>query len=162
MRRLLGLFLVSLVLLPTSVAAHTNTVEVDPADGAIVEKLPPEATMTFGETPTQVNVVLADPEGTVRKLTPEVDGSTVAVRLPAAGPRGDYTLSYRVVSADGHPVSGSSTFTVTTGPAPTTTPTATVDPAAAQATTPWATLAIAGGAALVALAAGLLFWLMRR
>ena len=31
------------------------------------------------------------------------------------GPSGDYTVAYRVVSADGHPVSGRLSFTVGTG-----------------------------------------------
>lgn len=166
MRRCLGLFLISLVLVPTAAAAHSNLVETNPADGAVLEKLPAEATVTLGEAPKKADVVLEAPDGTVHKLQTQVADTTITAELPSTGPRGDYALSYRVVSADGHPVTGSATFTVTTGSAPVAT---TPSPAGAAPTAAtdgsesgWSSLALAGGAALVALAAGLLFWLMRR
>lgn len=166
MRRFLGWVLVLLVLTPTAAAAHANWVKTSPDHGATLDSLPAEATVSFSEAPTKADVVLRDPDGTVHGLSPRVNGATVTVQLPATGPRGDYTLSYRVVSADGHPVSGSTTFTVTTGPAPTVqtpAPRETTTPVPGQAeASAWSTLAMAGGAALVALAAGVLFWLIRR
>ncbi len=117
-RRRLGLLLVPLVLVPTAAAAHSNWVDTNPEHGATVETLPAEATVTVNEAPQKADVVLARPDGKVDKLKSQIVGSTVKVRLPASGPRGAYTLSYRVVSADGHPVSGSTTFTITTGPTP--------------------------------------------
>lgn len=121
-RRCLGVFLVLLVFAPSSAAAHSNRVETNPPDGATLQTLPAEATVTFDEAPKTADVVLAKPDGKVDKLKTEVAGSTIKAQLPADGPRGVYTLSYRVVSADGHPVSGSVTFGVTTGPAPGTHP----------------------------------------
>jgi methionine-rich copper-binding protein CopC len=117
-RRCLGVFLVLLVLAPSSAAAHSSRVEADPTDGATLKALPAEATLTFDEAPKTADVVLARPDGKVDKLKTKVVGSTIMARLPGGGPRGVYTLSYRVVSADGHPVSGSITFGVTSGPAP--------------------------------------------
>ena len=117
-RRRLGLLLVPFVLVPTAASAHSNWVETNPAHGATVETLPAEATVTVNEAPQKADVVLARPDGKVVKLKSRVVGSTVKVRLPPSGTRGAYTLSYRVVSADGHPVSGSTTFTVTSGPTP--------------------------------------------
>jgi methionine-rich copper-binding protein CopC len=165
-RRCLGVFLISLVLFPTAATAHTNLVETNPADGAVLEDLPAEATVTLGAGPQRADVVLEAPDGTVHKLRTRVADTTITADLPSTGPRGDYTLSYRVVSADGHPVTGSATFTVKAGPEPVATtpspdetaPTATADGSASG----WSSLALAGGAALVALAAGFLFWLMRR
>lgn len=119
-RRRIGLFLLMLVLIPSSAAAHSSRVETNPEHGATLEMLPAEATVTFNEAPKTADVVLAGPDGRLAKLKTQVVGSTVKVRLPANGPRGAYTLSYRIVSADGHPVSGSVTFRVTTGPAPST------------------------------------------
>ena len=46
--------------------------------------------------------------------TVDVRGRTVDVRLPHGGP-GAYTVVYRVVSKDGHPVSGRVSFTVAGG-----------------------------------------------
>lgn len=164
MRRCLGLFLISLVLFPTGATAHTNVVETNPADGAVLDTLPAEATVTLGETPKKTDFVLETPDGTVHKLRPQVADTTITAELPSTGPRGEYALSYRVVSADGHPVTGSATFTVTTGPAPAATASAPGETArpADEAESAWSTLALAGAAALVALTAGLLFWLMRR
>ena len=115
-RRRLGLLLVPFVLIPTAASAHSNWVETNPEHGATVETLPTEATVTVNEAPQRANVVLARPDGRIVKLKSQIVGSMVKVRLPANGPRGVYTLSYRVVSTDGHPVSGSTTFTVTSGP----------------------------------------------
>lgn len=115
-RRSLGLLLLVLLLAPTAAAAHSNSVETKPEQGANLETLPAEASVTFNEPPQTASVVLKSPDGTVHKLKTTVAGSTITVQLPADGPRGAYTLSYRVVSADGHPVSGSVRFTVTTGP----------------------------------------------
>lgn len=165
MRRCLGLFLVSLVLTPTAATAHGGGVKTNPDHGEVLEQLPAEATVSFGQAPTKADVVLETPAGTVVKLKTQISDTTVTVVLPPTGPRGDYTLSYRVVSADGHPVDGSATFTVTTGPEPAATtpaPAETVRPSTADGTGGWSSLAMAGGAALIALAAGLLFWLMRR
>ena len=114
------MFVLLLLLIPSSAAAHSSRVETNPEHGATLETLPAEATVTFNEAPKTAGVVLARPDGKVDKLKTQVVGSTVKVRLPANGPRGAYTLSYRVVSADGHPVSGSVTFRVTAGPAAST------------------------------------------
>lgn len=116
-RRCLGIFLFAVVFVPSGAAAHSNSVETNPADGARLEALPAEATLTFNEPPKTADVVLAGPGGEVRKLNSQIVGSAIKAQLPPTGPRGSYTLSWRVVSADGHPVSGSTTFTVTPRPA---------------------------------------------
>lgn len=134
-RRCLGLFLLALLLVPSPAAAHSDSVETNPTDGARLRTLPAEATMTFNEAPKQADVVLARPDGKVDKLAAQVIGSRVTARLPANGARGPYTLSYRVVSADGHPVSGSVSFTITTGPVPTT-PRPTPSPTPSTSSTP--------------------------
>ena len=147
-RRRLGLLFVLLILVPSAAAAHSSWVETSPAEGDHLKTLPAEATVTISEEPQQANVVLARPDGRVDKLKARIVGSTIKVPLPADGPRGAYTLSYRVVSADGHPVSGSTTFTVTTGPAPSiaspeASATPTADPSAEPARGPFVPIVIA-------------------
>ena len=119
-RRCLGMFLLALLFVPLPASAHSSEVLTNPDDGARLESLPAEATMAFGEAPETADVVLASPDGKVHKLPSKIVGTVVLVRVPPSGPRGMYKLSYRVVSADGHPISGSSTFTITTGPTPST------------------------------------------
>lgn len=136
-RRCLGVFLVLLAIAPSSAAAHSSRVDTNPPDGATLKTLPTEATVTFDEAPKTADVVLARPDGKVDKLKTQVAGSTIKAQLPANGPRGVYTLSYRVVSADGHPVSGSVTFGVTTGPAPGTRPEPTPSPSSSMSDAAW-------------------------
>jgi methionine-rich copper-binding protein CopC len=136
-RRCLAVFLFCLVLVPSSAVAHSSAVETNPEDGATLERLPAEASVTFDEAPKTADVVLARPDGKVDTLKTQVAGSTIKAQLPADGPRGVYTLSYRVVSADGHPVSGSITFGVTTGPAPGARPEPTPSPSSSTSDTAW-------------------------
>jgi len=136
-RRCLGVFFVLLVLAPSSAVAHSSRVATNPSDGATLKTLPAEATVTFDEAPKTADVVLARPDGKVDKLKTQVAGSTIKAQLPADGPRGVYTLSYRVVSADGHPVSGSITFGVTTGPAPGARPEPTPSPSPSMSDDAW-------------------------
>jgi methionine-rich copper-binding protein CopC len=134
--RRLALILISLVLVPSSAAAHSNSVDTNPEDGATLETMPAEATVTFNEAPKTASVVLARPDGQIDKLTTDVAGSTIRVRLPADGPPGVYTLSYRVVSADGHPISGSVKFSVRSGVTPSTAPSAAASDEAPAAESP--------------------------
>ena len=157
-RRCLGPLFVLLVLIPSAATAHSNWVETDPEEGTSLTKLPAEATVTVSEEPQKADAVLARPDGKVDNLKAQIVGSTIKVKLPATGPRGAYTLSYRVVSADGHPVSGSTTFTVTTGPAPsaeapaTPTPTPTPTPHATAEAARGPLVPIAIGVAILGVA----------
>jgi hypothetical protein len=59
--------------------------------------------------------VVTGPDGSrATSGKPRVDAATVRQPL-ATGPAGDYTVAYRVVSEDGHPVTGELTFTVSGG-----------------------------------------------
>ena len=112
----------ALIVLPAAPAsAHAELIGSSPKDGATVKTLPRQVQLEFSEeigTPAFVEVKAAD--GTdVTAGDPDVLGATVTVPLTGAGPAGSYTIDYRVVSADGHPVSDELTFDVTTGASPT-------------------------------------------
>ena len=70
----------------------------------------------FGEEilPEGNAVTLTDVEADTRlEVGPvEVEGDTVSVAWPPASPAGEFRAAYRVVSADGHPIDGTITFTV--------------------------------------------------
>lgn len=166
MFRYLGILLVVVLLAPAAATAHTNSVETNPEQGATLDTLPAQATITFSEEPKHVDVVLAKPGGKTDVLTPRVADSTVTVDLPGDGARGTYRLSYRVVSADGHPVSGSVTFAVTAGSAPDRTPApepAPVDSDAAGHRPPgsFPRLVVAGGVVLGVVILGFILWRRR-
>jgi copper resistance protein C len=112
--------LAALVALPLpSAVAHAELIDSDPKDGATVQTLPDQVVLEFSEevgSPAFVDVTAAD--GTkVTAGDPQVLGAKVEAPLAADGPAGTYTIAYRVVSADGHPISGELTFDVTTGSA---------------------------------------------
>jgi copper resistance protein C len=103
-----------------SAAAHTALAGSDPADGATEERSPTVVTLTFTEAvdPTFANVVVTGSDGRNWAAgSPGVSGPELRVPLrPEMPDGGAYTVAYRVVSEDGHPVSGSVAFTVAGGP----------------------------------------------
>ncbi|BBY31523.1 copper resistance CopC family protein [Mycolicibacterium sediminis] len=96
--------------------AHTALSGSDPAEGASLAASPTAITLSFSEdiNPTFVNVVLSSADGrSWISGDPRVDGPRVVTEVrPDLPTSGVYTVGYRVVSADGHPVSGSYTFTI--------------------------------------------------
>ncbi len=98
-------------------SAHSYLVGSDPADGASLAAGPPKVTLTFNEQlqTSFDSVSVVGPDGN-RWSTGEtrVAGATVSIALTELGPVGRYTVAYRVVSADSHPVTGTVGFTLTT------------------------------------------------
>lgn len=95
--------------------AHNTVIDEGPAAESTVTEDP-------GEVWIETNDVLLDIEGATAmdvvgpdgrhyaSACPSVDGAIASV--PAElGPAGEYTVAYRVVSADGHPITGDHTFT---------------------------------------------------
>jgi copper transport protein len=112
----LGLLLVALGAAPA--AAHASLISVDPPDGARLDESPRTVTLTFSE-PVSVDlggVRVLDASGDpVQVGVARVDGPIVTVDLAPDLPDGTYVVSYRVISADGHPVRGGSVFAVGEG-----------------------------------------------
>lgn len=113
---------VLLALLPAGPAsAHTVLVGSDPADGSRLASSPASVTLRFNE---QVGLELGylrvvDSAG--RRVDsgpashPDGDGSKVSVTLRPGLGDGSYLASYRVISADSHPVAGSIRYVVGDG-----------------------------------------------
>lgn len=122
-RRLLPLVAVTAVLVglgwlatPPPASAHAVLVASTPEQGARLASAPAAVTLTFSAalTPPAV-VVVHGPDGSVvATVEPSVSGAVVRQTLPDAG-GGTYTVAYRVVTADGHPVTGQLTFSVAGG-----------------------------------------------
>lgn len=97
-------------------AAHAALISTDPPSGAHLARAPDHVSFTFSEHVTLVRdgLKLVDATGKNTTLPGATSvGSTVRVPLPAISD-GAYVVSYRVVSADTHPVGGSIAFTVGT------------------------------------------------
>ncbi|MET0711774.1 MAG: copper resistance CopC family protein [Jiangellaceae bacterium] len=146
--------------------AHTELIGSSPADGATLTTPPAEVLLEFSE-PVQTEfgqvAVLDDADVHHEQGNPQIVGATVTQGVDEL-PAGTYRISYRVGSADGHPITGTLAFTVTaetTPPeAPPTTPTpvaTSVDPHEgmnhadhpSETATPVAESAAGGGDALL-------------
>jgi methionine-rich copper-binding protein CopC len=112
--------LLSMSAVPTA-QAHTEVISTEPADGAQLKKAPAQVTLTFAEPPldTGLAVVAQGPDGQA-DLPTEVKGNTVIASWPLGTPGGQYRVSYRVVAADGHPITGQLGFSVAGSEAPKT------------------------------------------
>lgn len=120
--------LAALAVAAPQAAAHTDLEASSPAKGATLAGLPPQLTLTFSDPMTQkyAKVAVTGPAGTsVADGEPQADGKAVTLALTSGSTAGRYTVGYRVVSKDGHPVSGSYTFTVNETAAPSSPPTPT-------------------------------------
>ncbi len=120
---------------PSGLVTHSRLLQAAPADGATVETAE-EVVLTFNEEvdPTFVKVTVEGPQGAEVEGDPVVDGREVTQALSSDLAAGGHTVTYRVVSADGHPISGKVSFTTTAEPSPTdaATPSATATPSASD------------------------------
>jgi copper transport protein len=94
-------------------AAHAELVNTTPANGAQLTKPPTEIEMTFTESVNLLpnGIRLVDGAGAVVPTPdPTVAGGTVLWPMPTDLPEGAYVVTFRVVSADGHPISGAFSF----------------------------------------------------
>ncbi|MEU8744907.1 copper resistance protein CopC [Streptomyces sp. BPPL-273] len=104
-----------LALCAPQATAHTELDNSSPGANATLAGLPPRVTLTFSDEMTQkyAKVAVTGPDGqSAGTGAPQVQGKSVSLPVDVRAPAGRYTVGYRVVSADGHPVSGSYTFTV--------------------------------------------------
>ncbi|WP_042366585.1 copper resistance CopC/CopD family protein [Streptacidiphilus neutrinimicus] len=119
--------LVALLLGDAGVAsAHAALLSTDPAQGSVVAVPPAAVTLHFSESvtlePDAVRVF--DPSGrrvdTGTAAHASADASTAQVRIDAnaAAAQGTYTVAWRVISADTHPVAGAYTFSIGRASAP--------------------------------------------
>lgn len=97
--------------------AHNVLVSSEPAKNAQLDVAPNKVELVFDQSiqPGDVNqVAVTGPGGTLWTDSPvQVDANRVSTAVRPLGPKGQYTVGYRVVSADGHPVSGQLTFVLT-------------------------------------------------
>lgn len=113
--------LITILLLPGSAAAHAVLESSAPTRGQVLEQPPKQVTFEFDEPveasfgAVRVFNTDADQVQVGDDFRPGDDDHGIGVALPGDLPDGTYTATYRVVSADSHPVSGGLVFTVGEG-----------------------------------------------
>ena len=105
--------LLSTLCFATAAFAHASLVSTDPGDGSVLAAAPKTVQLRFNEAVTPAVIELIDATGRARDdAAVRTDGETIVIMLPENLPRGTQVVSYRVISADGHPVGGSMVFSI--------------------------------------------------
>ncbi|HST67262.1 MAG TPA: copper resistance CopC family protein, partial [Mycobacteriales bacterium] len=116
---LLGAWAVLAVSGATPALAHATVAGSDPAESSRLQAAPSKVTMTFSE---DVGVgagflKVVDGKGnTVSTGSATSNGRDVSVALASGLGDGSYIVSYRITSADSHPIDGAYAFVVGDGP----------------------------------------------
>lgn len=103
---------------PLPAAAHDGLVSTQPAVESTISASPEEVSLTFsGELNTDPGssvIEVIGPDGQNAAIdTPVASGVTIVQPLAPAPAGGTFTVRWKVVSSDGHPISGEFTYTVT-------------------------------------------------
>ncbi|WP_305789230.1 copper resistance CopC/CopD family protein [Symbioplanes lichenis] len=96
-------------------SAHAALVASDPGANTIVPDAPNKVTLTFSESVQLISgkiQVLAPDGSRADQGEPQASGGTVTIPVRTGAGRGTYLVSYRVVSADSHPVAGTLLYSV--------------------------------------------------
>ncbi|WP_112242439.1 copper resistance CopC family protein [Kribbella monticola] len=119
MRRLIAVLVASLLALVVATgpaAAHAKLESMSPADGSTMAAPPTQVVLTFNEPvgSTGAEVQVKSPSGNnVSTGDIQVIDNKVTQPVGAMIEAGKYTVDARIVSADGHPITVSASFTVT-------------------------------------------------
>jgi methionine-rich copper-binding protein CopC len=116
----LSVLFASILALAAPASAHDELVKSSPADGATLTELPSTVTLFFEEPPAAgfTTMSVSGPDGSVNSTGPQVVGSRISESLKATNAAGAYAISFRIMSDDGHSVSGTIHFTVGAAAAP--------------------------------------------
>ncbi|MER8992752.1 copper resistance CopC/CopD family protein [Mesorhizobium sp. M0678] len=110
---LAAIVLLATIAAPNAAFAHAALIKAEPADGAVLAQSPSQMSLTFSEPVSPLVLTLVRPDGTSIPLSSfRLSGQTVEIDNPQALTSGTHVLSWRVISADGHPVGGSVLFSV--------------------------------------------------
>lgn len=117
----------AVLLLAAPSFGHATLEGSTPGTGAVLARLPPTVTLHFDEPvttlPTSLQVFAPDGSRADNGAVTHPGGAGADVAVGTSGhQRGTYLVSWRVVSADSHPVSGAFTFSVGTRTAAPTAP----------------------------------------
>ena len=113
-------------------SAHDVAESTTPANGASVAAVPASVSITFNNRPLAIGsgvTVTAGGENWADGPVEIIDNQAVQ-KLREGAPAGEFTVVWRVVSSDSHPIEGTFTFTAAAGSTTTASGTAGASPAA--------------------------------
>ena len=93
--------------------AHASLLSALPADGVTIFAAPKSFRLEFNEPVSPLVMRLVRPDGQIAALAnPSAQNNAVTIAAPPMPQLGTYVLSWRVISADGHPVGGVVSFSI--------------------------------------------------
>lgn len=95
----------------TAALAHASLIRAEPADGAVLADAPRILRLTFNEPVAPLVMRIIGPDGSQMEPKTAADNAILTLTPPSLD-KGTHTLSWRVVSADGHPVGGALMFSI--------------------------------------------------
>ena len=127
----LGIFFFAAAVLgiASPASAHDAAESSSPAQGATVATPPEKVSVTFNRNPLGIGSQFSVKDATGAEWADgavEIVDNVASQKLRAGAPAGAYTVTWRVVSSDSHPIEGTFGFTATAasaGAAPTAAPT---------------------------------------
>ena len=111
-----ALFLPGIIWL-SAASAHTSLITQQPVGNSVIQELPSEVTLTFDEPLIVIgkanSIMVLDPKGNEISIgETKVLNNVVSRSISASEVDGKYSVTYRVVSEDGHVVSSTYQFTL--------------------------------------------------
>ena len=120
MKRILVSAIAILLMTSPMAQAHSRVVSSNPTAGSTINKMPAAISLTANEELVKLNgkeiskISLIAPDKSAVKLG-AIAANKLVIPAPILGKNlkpGVYTINYRIISADGHPVSGTIKFTL--------------------------------------------------
>ena len=105
--------MLALLCIAPTAHAHAMLVDSQPGDSAVIDRAPAEITLRFDEPVTPLVLKVFDSAGRDVAAGAELQSRGGALRKAVSNlPAGSYIVSWRVVSADAHPIAGAFVFTI--------------------------------------------------
>ncbi|HKU32062.1 copper resistance CopC family protein [Arthrobacter sp. NyZ413] len=98
--------------------AHDVAESTSPANGSTVDSVPDSVSITFNNRPLVLGSQIQVKDSTGQNWADgsvEIVDTVVSQKLKPGAPAGPFTVVWRVVSSDSHPIEGTFTFTAKTG-----------------------------------------------
>ncbi|MFJ7933283.1 copper resistance protein CopC [Sporosarcina sp. NPDC096371] len=114
MKKIMSATLILLFAFATTVSAHTGITSSSPADGEVVTGDVHEVVLEFNskiESTSTVKVFNENEEEVVVN-TIQVDGQVMTGAFMSPLENGTYTVDWKIIGADGHPIQGSYSFVI--------------------------------------------------
>ena len=92
--------------------AHATLIGTMPVDGTVLDEPPAAVTLSFNEPVSLIAAMLIVPGGDSVELNGSASTGAISIDLPAVLGQGSHALSWRAVSEDGHPISGTTFFVI--------------------------------------------------